>query len=61
MVMNNLPIISPLTAEIIEKTDEAAAKAGEALMEADISNMSTMEIVKLLRPYYREAMKQIEQ
>lgn len=55
MVMNNLPTISPLTAEIIEEADEAAARAGKAMMGVDISKLTTRELVELTLPYYRES------
>ena len=59
MAMNNLPTISPLTAEIIEEADEAAARAGKAMMGVDISKLTTRELVEMTLPYYRE--QKIEQ
>ena len=40
--------------EMVEKADKAAAKAGEALAKMDTSKMTTLELVKKMRPYYEE-------
>lgn len=46
--------------DIWDRTDKATAAVGRVLMETDTSNMTTMELIKLTRPVYNEALNKTE-
>ena len=48
MAMNNLPIIYPMTAKIMEEADEETCRASMKLQEMDISELTVEEIVDLI-------------
>lgn len=53
MEQKDMPKISPLTAEIVERTDKASSKALQEIADLDVSNMTSEELLTITGKHYK--------
>lgn len=53
MEQKDMPKISPLTAEIVERADKASSKALQEIADLDVSNMTSEELLTIMGKHYK--------